>query len=147
MSTQEQKDMETLFNTFTEEIGSQQDQNFLHDNNVVPKKKTKRRKYYSNTKVKTRNLLTNVSNRRFKQPDFKKDSFIIDILLSLLQNFNLINLEKKLDSEKEREMVKFLWDECVTHDFVRYMYKIESCVIINKPNLAYQKANDIVKNF
>ena len=39
MSTQEQKDMETLLNTFTEEIGSQQDQNFLQDNNVVPKKK------------------------------------------------------------------------------------------------------------
>ena len=86
--------------------------------------------------------MTNVSYRRFKQPDFKKDRFVIDILSFLLQNF-----KRKHDSEKEREMVKFLWDECVTHDFVRYMYKIESCVIINKPNLAYQKANDIVKNF
>ena len=91
--------------------------------------------------------MTNVSYRRFKQPDFKKDRFVIDILSFLLQNFNSINLERKHDSEKEREMVKFLWDECVTHDFVRYMYKIESCVIINKPNLAYQKANDIAKNF
>ena len=44
-------------------------------------------------------------------------------------------------------MVKFLWDECVIHDFVRYMYKIENYVIISKPNLTYQKANDIVKNF
>ena len=42
MSTQEQKDMETLLNTFTEEIGSQQDQNFLQDNNVDPKKKEKK---------------------------------------------------------------------------------------------------------
>ena len=32
MSMQEQKDMETLLNTFTEETGSQQDQNFLQDN-------------------------------------------------------------------------------------------------------------------
>ena len=134
-------------NTFTEEIGSQQDQNFLQDNNVVPKKKTKRRKDYSNTKVKTRNLLTNVSYRRFKQSDFKKDSFIIDILSFLLQNFNPINLERKLDSEKDREMVKFLWDECVTHDFVWYMHKIENYVIISKPNLTYQKANDILHNF
>ena len=44
-------------------------------------------------------------------------------------------------------MIKFLWDECVTHNFVWYMYKIENYVIISKPNLTYQKANDIVKNF
>ena len=39
MLTQEQKDMETLLNTFTESIGSQQDQNFSQDDNVVPKKR------------------------------------------------------------------------------------------------------------
>ena len=79
--------------------------------------------------------------------DFQKDKFINDILSFLVQNFNPINLERKLDSEKDREMVKFLWDECVTHDFVRYMYKIENYVVISKANLTYQKANNIVKNF
>ena len=44
-------------------------------------------------------------------------------------------------------MVKFLWDECITHDFVRYMYKIENYAVISKPNITYQKANEIVKNF
>ena len=71
--------------------------------------KKKRRKDYSNTKVKTRNLLTNVSYRRFKPSDFKNNSFIIDILSFLVQNVNPINLERKLDSETEKEMVKFLW--------------------------------------
>ena len=103
---QEQKDMETLLSTFTESIGDQQDQNFSQDDNVVPKKKMKRRKDYSNTKVKTRNLLTNVSYRRFKQSDFMKNSFIIDILSFLVQNFNPINLKKnaiclQLDSNPE----------------------------------------------
>ena len=64
-----------------------------------------------------------------------------------MQNFNPINLERKLDSETEKEMVKFLWDECITHDFVRYMYKIENYAVISKPNITYQKANEIVKNF
>ena len=59
--------METLLSTFTENIESQQDQHFLQDDNIVPKKN--RRKDYNNTKVKTRNLLTNVSYR-FKQSDF-----------------------------------------------------------------------------
>ena len=100
--------------------------------------KKKKRKDYSNTKVKTRNLLTNVFYRRFKQSNFKKDSFIIDILSYLLQ---------KLEIEKERDIVKFLWDDCITQDFVRYMNKLKNYVIISKPNITYQKANDIVKNF
>ena len=105
----------------------------------------KQRKDYSNTKVKTTNLLTNVSYRRFKQSDFMKNSFIIDILLFFVQNFNTVNLKRKLDIEKERDMVKFLWDECIPHDFVRYMYKQNNYTKISKPNLTYQKANNIVK--
>ena len=63
---QEQKDMETVLSTFTENIvEDQQDQTFSQDNKVVPKKKKmKRRKDCSNTKVKTKNLLTNVSHRK-----------------------------------------------------------------------------------
>ena len=77
---QEQKDMETLLSTFTESIEDQQSLNFSQDNNLVPKKEIKYRSDYSNTKVKTRNLLPNVSYRRFKQSDFHKNNFIIDIL-------------------------------------------------------------------
>ena len=106
---QEQRDMETLLSTFTESIvGDQQSQNFSLDNNVVPKKKMKQRKNYSSTKVKARNLLRNVSHRRFKQTDFNKGNFIVDIMTFLTQNFNPINLDRKLDVEKERDMVKFL---------------------------------------
>ena len=76
-----------------------------------------------------------------------KNSFIIDILSFLVQNFNPINLERILDIEKERDMVKFLWDECIPHDFVRYMYKQNNYTEISKPNLTYQKANNIVKNY
>ena len=56
---QETKDLETLLKTFTEENKNQQNQNSSQDKNVVPKK-VKRRSDYSNTKVKARNLLTNI---------------------------------------------------------------------------------------
>ena len=70
---QEQKDMDTLLSTFTENIvDDQQDQNFSQNDDVVPNKRMKRRKDYSTTKVKTRNLLANVLYRRFKQSDFHK---------------------------------------------------------------------------
>ena len=78
---QEQKDIETLLSTFREGAESQQEQNFSQEDNDVPPKKRKRKSTtnYSNTKVKARNLLTNVSYRRFKQSDFNTSSFIVDI--------------------------------------------------------------------
>ena len=103
--------------TFTEERGSQQDQNFSQDNNDVPKKKVKK-SIYSNKKVKARTLLRNVSDRMFKQSDFYNSSFVIDILSFLVQNFNPINLNRKLDIDREINIIKFLWDECIPNDFV-----------------------------
>ena len=64
---QEQKDMEILLSAFTESVvENQQNQSSSQDNNVVPKKQMRQRKDYGITKVKTRNLLTNVSYRRFE---------------------------------------------------------------------------------
>ena len=56
-------------------------------------------------------------------------------------------MERKLGIEKERDIVKFLWDECIPHDFIRYLYKQVNYIEISKPDLTYQKANNIVKNF
>lgn len=161
---QDQKDMDTLFSTFTENIEnpqsknfyqddnvvledlSQQKQNIVNDNNVIPKKK-RRYSNFIDTKVKTRNLLTNVSYRRFKQSDVNKAGFIIDILSFLLQNFNPINLERKPNSQKGRDMVKFLWDDCITDSFLNFIFKHKNYAIISKPNLTYQDANLIVKKY
>ena len=49
--------------------------------------------------------------------------------------------------KKNATCFKFLWDECIPHDFVRYMYKQNNYTEISKPNLTYQKANNIVKNY
>ena len=141
--------METLLSTFTEERGNQQDQNFSQDDNDIPKKKRKRtaKSNYSNTKVKARNLLTIVSYRRFKQKGFNNSSFIIDILQFVVLYFTPINLDRKLNNEKDKFMVKVLWDECIPHDVMRYIYKNQNYNAISNPKLTYQKANAIVKNF
>ena len=144
---QEQKDMETLLKTFTESVEELQTQNSSQDNNVIPKKEMKRKSDYSSTKVKARSLLTNVSYRRFKQSDFLKDSFVIDILSFLVQKFNPVNLDTKLEIEKERDMVQFMWDLCVPHEFVSFMLKQNNYNMISQPNLTYQKANNIVKAY
>ena len=144
---EQEKDMQTLLSTFSEEIGSQQDPDFFQDNIDVPKKKKKTqskkstaKSNYNSTKVKARNLLTNVSYRRYKQKDFNNASFITDILSFIVQNFTPINLDRKLDDEKEKMMVKYLWDECIPYNFIPFIYKSENHVVLSNPKLTYQKA-------
>ena len=135
---QEQKYLETFLSTFGENEENQQDLNFSQDDNFVPKKNIlKRRSDYSNTRVKTRNLLTNVPYRRFKQSDFNNKSFIIDILSFLVQNFNPVNLDIKFDIDKEQDIVKFLWDECIPHDFFSFLYREKQYNEISQTNLTY----------
>ena len=129
--------------TFTAENEDQQDQSFSQDNNVDHKK----RAAYSSTKVKARNLLTNVGYRRFKDSDFQKTNFVIDILSFMVYNCNPTNLEIKLETEKERDMIKFLWDNCVPHEFTKYLLQQNQFNIISQTNLTYQKSNKIVLNY
>ena len=91
--------------------------------------------------------MTNVSFRRSKQKDFNNASLIIDILPFIVQYFTAINLNRKLDNEKDKLMVKFISDECIPHDFTRCIYKTKNRAVISNPKLIYQKANATVKNF
>ena len=143
---EKEKDMQTLLDTFSEEIRSKQDQDFFQDDNDV-KKKAKIKSDYSNTKVKARNLLTNVSYRRYKQKVFNNASFITDILSVIVQNFKSIGLDRKFEIENERLYVKMLWGICLLHAFTFFIYLKQNYSILSSPNLTYQKANDIVKKY
>ena len=142
--SQETKDLATLLQTFTAENESQQDQNSSQDNNVV---ESNQRATYSSTKVKARNLLTNVAYRRYKDSDFQKTNFVVDILSFMVYNCNPTNLEIKLETEKEREVVKFLWDTCVPINFTKYLLQQKQFNIISQTNLTYQKSNKIVLDY
>ena len=85
--------------------------------------------------------------RRYKQKDFNKTSFIIDILSFIVQNFNPIGLERKLELENDRVYVKMLWDICLSHAFTRYIYSKQHYDILSNPNLTFQKAYNIVKKY
>ena len=129
-------EFQTLMNNFSDEIGSQQDQNFSMNGNDVHFKKEKARNIeYSSTKVKARNLLTNVGYRRFKESDFVNVSFLIDILSFLLHNFNPINIERKVDTENEQKMISFLWEVCVPTSLTCYIFNPENYQIIADPKL------------
>ena len=44
-------------------------------------------------------------------------------------------------------MTKFMWDECILHEFVSFIYKEKYYNEISQPNLTYQRANNIVKEY
>ena len=97
--------------------------------------------------MKARNLLTNVAYRRYKLSDFDKANFVIDILSFMVYNCNPTNLDIKLETDKEREMIKFLWDVCVPLSFTRYLLRQDNFNIISQTNLTYQKSNKIVLDY
>ena len=126
----------------------------MNDNDVdfkkekISKSKSKSRNtQYSSTKVKAQSLLTNVGYRRFKESDFLNLNFILDILSFLLQNFNPINIDRKVDTEDEQLMINFLWEVCVPYEFATEIYKSLNYQILADPKLTYQKANQIVKKW
>ena len=65
----------------------------------------------------------------------------------LTQNFNPINLDKKLDAEKEGDVVKFLWHDCIPHSFVSYIYLSKNYDVISSSHLTFEKANEISSAF
>ena len=84
MEEKENEDIKKLLSTLTEGLRSQLDPDFFQDDNDVQKLKTTTK--YSNTKVKTRNLLTNVSYTSCKPEDVEKTNFVINVFSFLTQN-------------------------------------------------------------
>ena len=139
----EDEDMKQLWNTFTEEIGgSQLDPGFFQDDNDVQKKKATT-KY----KAKTRNLLTNVSYRRYKPEGVEKTSFVIDVFSFLTQNLNPTGLDRELEILLERDYVKMIWDSCVPHKFTKFIYLKENFIDLSQPHITCQKASNFVFRF
>ena len=125
---------------------SQPDQYFFQDDNEV-QTKTKTTIKFSNKKVKTRNLLTNVSYRRYKPEDVEKTNFVIDVLSFLTQNLNKTGLDRKLEIPLERDYVKMIWNSCITRKFNKLIYQKENFIKLSQPHITYQKANNIVLKF
>ena len=56
-------------------------------------------------------------------------------------------MNRKLDNEKEKDILKFVWDECIPNVFISHMYSKENYDVISDPKLVYEKANKIVEKF
>ena len=148
-------EMENILNKLRNQgIDSQLNQDFFQDDNDDNKNNNnnnkcvrKRSNLYNNTKVKARNFLTNIKYRRYKSSDFEKNNFVVDVFLFLIQNLNPTMLDRKFDSDIERDYVEMLWEKCVPSQLCKFVYLKDNFTQLCQPQITFQKANNIVKNF
>ena len=148
-----QNDLETLWQTFPLEKESQLDPDFstidedIHFKKIENVKKVEKKKSnYSTTKVKARNLLTNVSYRRFKDSDFENENFIGDLLSFIILYASPIGINRKLDTEDEK-LIRFLWDCCLPAELSAFIYQPDVYKIVAHPLTPFQKINKEVKKW
>ena len=105
------------------------------------------KKGYSSTKIKARNFLTNVSYNRIKATDYKNKDFVIDCFTFLLLYLNPFYLERKFETEIEREFVNTLWTFLMPSNLYTYICQSENMKTLNKIKIKYQDAKDILLDF
>ena len=52
-----------------------------------------------------------------------------------------------METEDERNQVKFVWEECLPDSFTQYILKEENYQLLGLPTLNYQKCFDIINNY
>ena len=119
---------------------------FLSDNVNKKKQKSEINKY-SSTKVKARNFLTNVSYSGIKDKDYQNRSFVIDIFSFLILYLNPFYLERKFESNIERDYVNVLWSFLMPETLYNFICRDENVKTLNKIKLKFPHAIEIVKLF
>ena len=104
-------------------------------------------KNYSNTKVKARNFLTNVSYNRITTADYRNINFVIDCFTFLIIYLNPFYLERKFEMDVEREFVNTLWAFLMPSKLYNHITENENMKTLNKIKIKYQDAKDIVITF
>ena len=89
-------------------------------------------KNYSSTKIKARNFLTNVSYNRITTADYKNNNFVIDCFTFLILYLNPFYLERKFETNVEREFVNTLWMFLMPGNLYSYITQNENMKTLNK---------------
>ena len=102
---------------------------------------------YSATKVKTRNILTNLSYLRVNKLDFDKKSYLIDSVTFIIQYLNVFSLDLKLETELEKNMLMFIWQNCLPRRLTEFVSSKDHYDTITSPNTKFKDVYLIVKDY
>ena len=103
--------------------------------------------YNNNTKVKARNFLTNVSYNRITTADYKNNNFVIDCFTFMILYLNPFYLERKFETNIERDFVNVLWTFLMPSKLYNHITENDNMKTLNKIKIKYQDAKDIMIAF
>ena len=104
-------------------------------------------KSYNNSKVKARNILTNVSYNRITTADYKNKNFVVDCFTFMIIYLNPFYLERKFESTIEREFVNVLWTYLMPNELYKHISGEANIKTLIKIKIKYQDAKDIMIAF
>ena len=107
----------------------------------------KKFKSYATTRIKSRNLLSNISYPAVSDQHVIDRNFVFDIYVLMVKNLNPFSLERKLTDQSKHEMLYMLWKDCMTNDFYKFICKKENFSYLNGKNALYPKVSNIVWSF
>ena len=148
---QEQKELNV--NQLMEDLlGSQLDQDIFLDNNekigkIDIKKINNNKRKYSSTKVKTRNILTNLSYLRVNRLDFDNKSYVLDFVTFIIQYLNVFSLDLKLETELEKNMLMFIWENCLPSKLTEFISSKHHYDTLSAPNSKFKDVYQIIHNY
>ena len=99
---------------------------------------------YSTTKVKARNFLTNVSYNGIKDKDYQNRSFVIDIFTFLIFYLNPFYLERKFETNIERDYINVLWSFLMPETLYNFICKNEHVKTLNKIKIKFPEVVEIL---
>ena len=143
---QEQEKLKDEEKTTTTEISfplektmKELNQNIFSDDKAI--------KSYNNSKVKARNFLTNVSYNRITTADYKNKNFVIDCFTFMILYLNPFYLERKFETNIERDFVNVLWTFLMPSKLYNHITGNDNMKTLNKIKIKYQDAKDIMIAF
>ena len=104
-------------------------------------------KKYNNSKVKARNFLSNVSYNRITKLDYRNQNFVVDCFTFLILYLNPFYLERKFESNVEREFINVLWLFLMPNNLYNYIHQNDNMTTLIKLKVKYPDAKKIILDF
>ena len=104
-------------------------------------------KRYTTTRIKSRNVLSNIAYVGINKEDYYNENFVFDVYLLVTKNLNPFSLDRKLADKTKHEMIYMLWKECMPQKFYRHICKEKNFLYLNGKNVLQPKVLEIIKEF
>ena len=88
--------------------------------------------------------MSNISYRRISDKGFRNANFIIDMLSCIVMNLKPFFLTTTYSDPEQQDMVKMLWEKCLSNKFYEHVKKPGNFEIFNSGKINFKQAKEIV---